>query len=396
MALLDVGSSLPSNFPFLNHFYIMMNDRLHKSFKVPVILVSFVHRTPPANNLMISAGKFVPLDRTTTSISTFMTQGATQSSLRSQTNQDCPVPKPDRKYSQPKRGLIEGFLSKMASPKSATSNEEDRKFDVLSDKSDNFDKTIHQKFEQDVKGTTQENPDSTKKKFSFFERYMTNKKTYTPSSVADSNELYCIDRSASDEKALNVAGKDGEVWTEESSNSCDQTDEHCMKGINSDVLNSENSRDSVKVIGGVFLDEPSTSSGMRGSDGFPGLVESVYDLPSEKPDSPSHDDDSNFPVEVPAMMNLEENVDYVLCEKCNKRILVWDLPEHQDFHFALELQNESKKLLPLGGSASGNASNKTVKRKSSDGHGPSRPSKKLSLGISKPSQKLDRFFTKKN
>ncbi|KAM3930683.1 DNA polymerase eta [Leptodactylus fuscus] len=31
--------------------------------------------------------------------------------------------------------------------------------------------------------------------------------------------------------------------------------------------------------------------------------------------------------------------DMVVCEKCQQPILVWDLPEHNDFHFAQELQN---------------------------------------------------------
>ena len=46
----------------------------------------------------------------------------------------------------------------------------------------------------------------------------------------------------------------------------------------------------------------------------------------------------------------EENVasnnmtseDYIECEKCKKKILVWEMPEHFDFHFALELSNLDK------------------------------------------------------
>lgn len=31
--------------------------------------------------------------------------------------------------------------------------------------------------------------------------------------------------------------------------------------------------------------------------------------------------------------------DMISCEKCHKQILVWDVPEHMDYHFAQELQN---------------------------------------------------------
>ena len=32
--------------------------------------------------------------------------------------------------------------------------------------------------------------------------------------------------------------------------------------------------------------------------------------------------------------------DYVRCDKCNKRILCWNMPEHDDFHFAQQLSRE--------------------------------------------------------
>ena len=34
---------------------------------------------------------------------------------------------------------------------------------------------------------------------------------------------------------------------------------------------------------------------------------------------------------------------YVTCSKCSKSILAWDMPEHEDFHFARELQMEENK-----------------------------------------------------
>lgn len=51
--------------------------------------------------------------------------------------------------------------------------------------------------------------------------------------------------------------------------------------------------------------------------------------------------------------NVEENIvspkcsgsiqDLSICEKCGKRVLVWDLPEHMDFHFAKDLQDSMRK-----------------------------------------------------
>ena len=37
---------------------------------------------------------------------------------------------------------------------------------------------------------------------------------------------------------------------------------------------------------------------------------------------------------------IDENIDLIRCETCNKKILVWDMPEHQDFHFAQQLSRE--------------------------------------------------------
>ncbi len=36
------------------------------------------------------------------------------------------------------------------------------------------------------------------------------------------------------------------------------------------------------------------------------------------------------------------NADEIMCDKCNKPISVWEYLEHQDFHFALELQKQSQ------------------------------------------------------
>ena len=45
------------------------------------------------------------------------------------------------------------------------------------------------------------------------------------------------------------------------------------------------------------------------------------------------------PVETTS--NVES--DMMECEKCKKRILVWEFPEHADFHYAKEVQDSMKK-----------------------------------------------------
>lgn len=37
---------------------------------------------------------------------------------------------------------------------------------------------------------------------------------------------------------------------------------------------------------------------------------------------------------LPDTLVIEEDIDYVLCQHCNKKILCWDYPEHEDFHYA--------------------------------------------------------------
>ena len=58
--------------------------------------------------------------------------------------------------------------------------------------------------------------------------------------------------------------------------------------------------------------------------------------------------------------------DFIVCLKCGKRILNWDLPEHNDFHFAQDLQHDINK-------ASSNAISISLDNKNSK----SPPKKKL-------------------
>uniref|UniRef100_A0A3B5KRB9 DNA polymerase eta n=1 Tax=Xiphophorus couchianus TaxID=32473 RepID=A0A3B5KRB9_9TELE len=67
--------------------------------------------------------------------------------------------------------------------------------------------------------------------------------------------------------------------------------------------------------------------------------------------------------------------DLIICERCGKEVLVWEMPEHNDFHFALDLQNSLSSSI----NSAANTSSPAPKRQRSQGG---------SLGT------LDSFFKK--
>ncbi|CAH1261726.1 POLH [Branchiostoma lanceolatum] len=57
--------------------------------------------------------------------------------------------------------------------------------------------------------------------------------------------------------------------------------------------------------------------------------------------------------------------DVTKCEKCGKDILAWELPEHLDFHFAMELQQQQQQQTSNGTGASAHASGSNVSKATS-------------------------------
>lgn len=56
---------------------------------------------------------------------------------------------------------------------------------------------------------------------------------------------------------------------------------------------------------------------------------------------------SYFEKHPEAMSNqTNDDIDYVQCEKCRKKILAWEFPEHEDFHFAQELSRQICEAAP--------------------------------------------------
>lgn len=86
---------------------------------------------------------------------------------------------------------------------------------------------------------------------------------------------------------------------------------------------------------------------------------------------------------LPDVINLASD-DFMECERCSKRIVVWEMPEHMDFHFALDLQKD------MDGAERTANTVASVKRKSmSSGE---KSNKKAKTDTSQG--KLESFFTK--
>lgn len=77
------------------------------------------------------------------------------------------------------------------------------------------------------------------------------------------------------------------------------------------------------------------------------------------------------------------NTDSMVCDKCGKIFTVWEMPEHSDYHFALELQNSSEHVVThLSAMVSSNIvkpAKMGVKRKGIGGRKPG-PKSKLTKG----------------
>ena len=313
-------------------------------------------------NLSVCAGKFAPLDEGATSIKDFLAPGASQASQPSQlppASQSSRVAASQAKDTdKPRKGSIHGFFQNVAMSNERlkyAGTDDNVENEVTATCTDLVDTTLSTKVSVEKNGS---------QKKSFFERYMKNKLNIeTPKNDGISerelrpedtqSETTLLKNSVeSSEVNVNVLSELDEGQITPNGFSDVETDEDCIPAAELSCTN---------VIGNFNEDS----------------------RPHPQPSCSDADD-------------------YILCDKCNKQILVWDLPEHNDFHFALELQGEQGSTvpqLPLGGtigSMTPNAGQKSLKRKSmGDSRGRGRPSKRTSLeNGSKPSQKLDRFFRK--
>ena len=87
-------------------------------------------------------------------------------------------------------------------------------------------------------------------------------------------------------------------------------------------LNFENSNDN--LIDSKLTDTKSLFKNNKTSPS--GMIE----LPTMVPHEPSKESSAGF----------VDDIDYVKCEKCGKKILAWEFPEHEDFHYAQDLSKQ--------------------------------------------------------
>ncbi|XP_069036178.1 DNA polymerase eta [Lepisosteus oculatus] len=67
----------------------------------------------------------------------------------------------------------------------------------------------------------------------------------------------------------------------------------------------------------------------------PGVSPDSATAPGVSPDSTEAPGVSPDSTEAPALLS---DVDLMRCEKCREQVLAWEMPEHMDYHFALDLQ----------------------------------------------------------
>ncbi|WAR14562.1 POLH-like protein [Mya arenaria] len=88
------------------------------------------------------------------------------------------------------------------------------------------------------------------------------------------------------------------------------------------------------------------------------------------------------------------DADYVQCEKCSMKISVWEMPEHMDFHFALELQKDLNTSDRLVLPSKTNVQNNGKRKSDQASQNVTKKAKRTSNAANQG--KLDSFFVKHN
>lgn len=111
-------------------------------------------------------------------------------------------------------------------------------------------------------------------------------------------------------------------------------------------------------------------------------------------------DELDIDPEVKQLSASVAREDMLVCERCGQEVLVWDMPEHNDYHFALDLQNSlssttdssavsTSSASPLRVGAAGTAQSSRGKSKN---RGNSGPQSKRHRSQGGSSSTLDSFF----
>ena len=342
-------------------------------------------------NLSISAGKFAPLEENTSSIRSFMTSQATplsntQVPAGSQLMNSQKTPGTEAQAS--KKGDITGFLQWMRKPP----EQPDDDFDVeaIEAKFDAMEKAQMKRMEfrpddmsislptvessSSQSATQHETGKQTRQVKSFFESYMLKKRSSLEKTVEKSILSPVSERTLG---ALNSIKSfpDAEKGEDNPSHQRfggESTTEHGVLLNTKGVSPRQISEYSKSQVNG---NEHNSSDELH--DNIYNVLESSGTVPDP----------------------VADTSDYINCEKCGERVLAWDLPEHLDFHFAMDLQNscQASRSLPLGGSVAPSSlggARGSVKRKS-EASSRGRPPKRASLkGFPSNTQKLQQYFKK--
>ncbi|KAK2164994.1 hypothetical protein LSH36_56g00017 [Paralvinella palmiformis] len=174
-------------------------------------------------------------------------------------------------------------------------------------------------------------------------------------------------------------------WENLVNNSLEPSSSHSLQGIVECKKKSEDLLPTADSEGRVSVDELCTDSRER-ENPFTGSTNAGgMSLPpnsnnnTDVIDGMICDDDSLSPSDI------------MKCDECGKLLPVWHMPEHSDYHFAVQVQKQCQNDLDSKLTNSSHAScKKSVKRKSSGKIG--RPSKLSKMGELAPN--LERFFKK--
>lgn len=107
-------------------------------------------------------------------------------------------------------------------------------------------------------------------------------------------------------------------------------------------------------------------------------------------DEPQNEDQVEVDAEASHHLAYVASEDLLKCKRCGKEVLVWEMPEHTDYHFALDLQKSlSGNSAPSSSPAAGAAQSHRGKTKS---RGQSGPQSKKARNHSDGVGTLDSFF----
>ncbi|XP_043857009.1 DNA polymerase eta isoform X2 [Dromiciops gliroides] len=116
-----------------------------------------------------------------------------------------------------------------------------------------------------------------------------------------------------------------------------QTHPHLHNGFSAPLPSQNSLSVARKIAENQFSrEEPGHDEVLEPKPSTPPLTEMVLAQSGPSRLGSSLDSTGNIATSVPPFPDAE---DHVCCEKCGSLILVWEMPEHMDYHFAMELQS---------------------------------------------------------